>query len=459
MNSAGRENLMTLEQMLGLEKSTAENILDSTVIITADSEDSSARYLAKNLKKLLELTIKKVVDNSKEIGSASLEIVVGAEKPRSNLPHIYIAILPDKIIINRERENVAKDNLSIHEILLLIGACYSSARVIQELIGDDFIFPIQERLVLKYSDIAGENYKSYLEKTVDLKEVYLVGAGAVGNGFILGLSTFKVSGELIVVDPDIISGGNLNRCALFKKEDVGKNKAVQLIKRSQQILPEVKMHAKTVTLEKLSKPNEPDWLKKLVVTVDSRRARRNIQSEIPGEVFDASTTGIEEIVLHYHKRPLSDEACLECIYHKEKQESQREKHIAETLGVSLREVQSQTISTSAAKKICNKDKSLDEESIVGEAYDSFFKSLCGEGQLLAAADKQIFAPLSFVSILAGAYLAIEFIKRFSCEGGYNYWRVSPWAVPNLGLQQSRKTNKKCSFCNDEIKKQVAEEIW
>lgn len=41
------------------------------------------------------------------------------------------------------------------------------------------------------------------------------------------------------------------------------------------------------------------WLKRLIVGVDSPRARRNLQTEVPGEVYDASTTGISEVVVHF----------------------------------------------------------------------------------------------------------------------------------------------------------------
>jgi len=45
-------------------------------------------------------------------------------------------------------------------------------------------------------------------------------------------------------------------------------------------------------------------------------------SEFPGEVFDASTTGISEVDLHFHKQPTTG-PCLGCVYPHTPQEDAR----------------------------------------------------------------------------------------------------------------------------------------
>ena len=64
------------------------------------------------------------------------------------------------------------------------------------------------------------------------------------------------------------------------------------------------------------------------------------------------------------------------------------------LGVSLEQVKQQFIGPAAASTICKKYQ-LSEDTLVGLAYDTLFKQLCGEGKLQTAEDKQVLAPLVY----------------------------------------------------------------
>jgi adenylyltransferase/sulfurtransferase len=52
----------------------------------------------------------------------------------------------------------------------------------------------------------------------------VVGAGALGNEALKNLALLGVGG-LFIVDFDTISGSNLSRTVLFRKQDVGREKA------------------------------------------------------------------------------------------------------------------------------------------------------------------------------------------------------------------------------------------
>ncbi|MDZ7650297.1 MAG: ThiF family adenylyltransferase [Cytophagales bacterium] len=278
--------------------------------------------------------------------------------------------------------------------------------------------------------------KSIFEKKINIGKAYLAGAGAIGNSFLYALSTFHVEGELKVVDPDFVSAGNLNRCLLFEDGDIEKNKTDVLVQKMQPYLKDLKLIPLTQTLAKIPDNVGGAWLDKLIVGVDSRRARRNLQGEIPREVFDSSTTGISEIVIHHHKRPLKG-ACLGCVYVKEKQEEAHETHIAEALGVSLNKVKQQFIDEEAAELIALKYQ-INKCDILGVPYDTLFKQLCGEGKLMTAQNNQVLAPLAFVSALAGAFLALMLVEKHLKISDYNYWRLTPWANLNLRLQQNKE---------------------
>jgi hypothetical protein len=98
--------------------------------------------------------------------------------------------------------------------------------------------------------------------------------------------------------------------------------------------------------------------------------------------------------------------------------------------------------------------------LIGEAYDSLFKSLCAQAALRSADQQQVFAPFAFVSALAGALLAIETVRRAGGEiVSYNYWRVSPWEPFDIRLQRRIPASAACEICADPVIRQVAAQVW
>jgi hypothetical protein len=182
--------------------------------------------------------------------------------------------------------------------------------------------------------------------------------------------------------------------------------------------------------------------------------------ELPQSVFDASTTGVSEIVLHFNGQPW-ELACLSCIYPENERERAHEENVAEALGLSVNEVRIGFISEATAANICRKYSELRVEDLAGRAFDTVYKELCGVGKLRSVGDEQVLAPFSFVSVLAGAYLAMEFAIRVSRPGEtrFNYWRVSPWHSPVPGLRQTRSRDAACEFCRKPYFRQAMKDLW
>jgi len=200
-------------------------------------------------------------------------------------------------------------------------------------------------------------------------------------------------------------------------------------------------------------------IERLIVAVDSRRARRSLQKELPREVFDASTTGIAEVVLSFNLLPFQD-ACMACVYKQESGELAHEAHVAELLGVSVEDVRLGYITEVAACQICRKYEKLDPRTVLGLAYDSLFKALCSEGQLKTAEDRQVLAPFAFVSALSGVLLVLELAIRLGNAGKrFNYWRVSPWSAPVHELQQRRPALSGCEVCGKTAFRNAARALW
>lgn len=448
---AAKENRLTLQNILGLNEAVSEKILGSSVLLSISGQHPR---LVEFLQVILEKTFENVHTSAQASIIYSCEVITDPNHKLTEGPHVLLGSVDEDLIavsLTQASQRLSENN---HPFIYFIASCYAGAMVLKA-IYSELPVTISDEVILDLKKLIKN--PEIFTRTVDIGSAYLAGAGAVGNSFLYALSTFFVEGKLKVADPDFVSGGNLNRCLFFSTDDIDKMKVDVLVSKAQPFFDKLKLIAEPHELSKVADNNGAAWLDKLIIGVDSRRARRNLQSEIPREVFDASTTGITEIVVHHHKRPLEG-ACLGCIYVKERQEDAHENHIAEALGVSLVHVQRQFIESKAASLI-GKKYSLDPTAILGLPYDTLFKQLCGEGKLMTAESKQVLAPLAFVSALAGAFLALMLIEKHLERGDYNYWRVSPWANPNYRLQQLIPSNENCEFCNSKTYMEVAEQLW
>lgn len=344
-------------------------------------------------------------------------------------------------------------------ILCLLTACYASAAALYYALDSRLPSGLADPLVVDFSEL-GIDLPS-LERPIDIGHAYLAGAGAIGNGLLWAARHLDIGGRLEIVDDDSVSSGNLNRQVWFEPRDINSPKAECLAAKAQAFFPRLSLSHRYCRIQDLPEKSDGPWLRRLIVAVDSRRARRSLQNEMPGEVFDASTTDIREIVLHHHRQP-TDTACLSCIYEPDEAELGREQHIADHLGVSVAMVRTQRISAEAAGVIARRYPVVVASQLVGTAYDTLFKQLCAEGQLQTLAGRQVVAPFAFVSVLAGTMLALELVRQL-CKtenfNGYNYWRVSPWHSPLGRRRVLRPRQPRCTFCGDAVLRRVNASLW
>lgn len=456
--TAQRENARVLAATIGIPEERAAELLQATAVITYNPNDTVAADCGEQIVALLGRTLCHVHRNIQICSQlVAVEVVIGDASPRFKVPHVFVHAANEEIRVSLQPFGSACGK--VHRIAVLLAACYATGAALKAALGESLPFNFPNVLQVKLLDLLGDDLP-LIYNPVAFDNTYLAGAGAVGNAFIHALSRFDVSGQLHVADDDKVGDGNLQRCVLFEEKHLNLPKAQVLSSAASMILPKVKVFPHEKRIQELPCRCAGPWLNRLVVGVDSPRARRSLQNEIPGEVFDASTTGISEIVLHFHKQPTTN-ACLACIYPHNQQEHAHESHVAEALGVSLDDVRQSRISDSAAYRICVRYPNLTPAELVGIAYDTLFKQLCSTTSLKTAEDRQVLAPFAFVSVLAGTLLAIEFVRRIQRGHGglFNEWRVSPWN--NLVLRRRRflTKNPACEFCGNEKLARVAAEIW
>jgi E1 N-terminal domain/ThiF family len=456
-----KENAATLASLLGISDEKATILLDGKISILVDPSDSTGMAVADELAKLLLRTVNSAVVNPAN-QSGTTEVVVGAVSGTTLNP-VRVVVTQNEIRIGQSF-GPEECSVEVASIIPLVAACYSSGMALKAAFGKEFTLPgpsILDGMVIQISDIMGEN-QSWTETTFELADTYLAGAGAIGNGFIYGLSHFRPAGSLTIVDSDVVSDGNMNRCILFRNEDIGSPKASRLAANAQPLFPGCILKSEEITIQCLGKcKHDSNWLHRLIVGVDSRRVRRSLQGEIPGEVFDASSTGVAECVIHHHKQP-TEFACLACIYYEAPDELARERHIAETLGVDIEAVKQHYVTREAAIRIATKYPEISAEELVSQSYDTLFKALCGEDKLKNTNNRQVLAPFAFVSVLAGVWLAIEMARRLalvSDDRRINYFRFSPWTPPVPELWQLRLRNAECEFCRQPALLRTAQQMW
>lgn len=192
-----------------------------------------------------------------------------------------------------------------------VAACLGAANLFRSVFAEQLP---QSELDVETSfstlQLDGNPTKNPSLKDVSLQDLHLVGAGAIGNGFVWALSRMKVKGDLTIVDGEVVEKTNLQRYALATLSSIGRSKA----ELAKDYLSSTKLSVKASnqTWEAFVGDSE-DWrFEQVAVAVDSADARIHIQSSLPRTIFN-SWTQSSEIGLSRHSF-LGNEACLACLY-------------------------------------------------------------------------------------------------------------------------------------------------
>lgn len=430
------ENQLTLARILNIPEEEASHRLSHRVAISgADGAPAFASEVAELLARTLTMA---------DSGETDVEIVISGEPRTDAQTKVFVSLSENEVIVANEAPANVRP---VKPLLAAIAACYVASAVIDRA---TLLNRGVDPFVVRFKDLGITD--ELLNKNVVLENPTLAGAGAIGNGFLRALRHLNVSGSLTISDPKDVSEGNQNRCLYFTESSVGKRKANELCTRAQGDFANLQLIPYDADFSSLVK--NTGKIRTVIVATDSRRVRRTIQSELPLEVIDASTTGSDEIIIHSHHQPTTG-ACLACVYKHVPDELSRERTIAAELRVDLADVQKPLIDVATADKIARAYPQITRESILGKAIDSLFRELCASQALKSPEGEQVFAPFAFISNLAGALLAIELMRVYGTadDPATNYFAISPWRPPNPMMRRRRPKVPECEVCS---KKQFAE---
>ena len=451
MDSANDVNVLALMNLARIPEELALEKLATTVLVTS-AANVACKKLAANIEQLLDRTFRVVATLPAEV-----HVSVGTDEPDSSPVRLRVKITDagEAILLPPGcASSCVNDTADVPGLLIKVAACYFAGQAISRAVAPQYAFTDAD-FIVSAARLGTTNED--LEQKLNLDEAVLVGGGGVANGVLWALEAVDAHGNMAVVDPKNVSESNLNRCLYFDKADVGKAKVSILAKKYQH--QHLTLSPFVGTFSELTKQRVR--VRRAITTTDSRAARRAIRNELPLEIIDASTTGATEVVTFLEKQP-GDSACLACIYIHIAQETEREKHIADALGLEVEEVKRQFIDARLAAKLSRIHPSLKAEDIEGMAMDSLFRQLCGTGGLLDAKLEQVLAPLAFVSNLAGALLAIELL-RADAGGvrryGSNYLNLSPWTPPFARARRLKGKQPACLFCHGKHTEELMSMLW
>ena len=258
---------------------------------------------------------------------------------------------------------------------------------------------------------------------LELKDVHLVGAGAIGNGVLWALSRMPCKGNLHVVDPEKVTDSNLQRYVMLTAADGDKGKASLA---AQWLGPHKGL---TVT------PHPSDWaahiaaipdykVETVLSAVDSANARIQIQASLPRVIFNAWTQSGEAGLSRHHF--LGPMACLACLYIPTGQAENEDVIVTRALRLpndQIREVRrrlQQGVPTDGPfLQIIAAAASLPFERLAQfenrPLRDLYVEGVCG-GQVMefhqAAIQAKAEVPMGFQSTLAGLLLVAELARPF-----------------------------------------------
>lgn len=450
MLSETEENLNTLMLLTGMSEDDATTLLQHRVRVTS-SEDGDFPRLAGDIRRLLERTLTIVG----EYDPCDLELGVGKTP---NEGEALCLSLSDMAMTVRPREDgiLVSTRDHIAGITRKACACFAAGFVLSRLVGANLPNAPGRTFELKFSNLGLP--VDEITEALNLQDSVLAGGGGVANGFLWALEELNPSGHLTIVDPKKVRRGNANRCLYFGAEDTG-YKADLLAARVS--APNLKLTPFRGTLSEYVRSRPDKRLPLLISTGDSRIVRRSFQNELPLTVFDASTTDVAEVIVHSHEQPTGN-ACLSCIYPHIEQEDHRDKHVAETLGLTVEEIKERYIGQATAEKLARTFPQLHKDGLVGMAYESLHKSLCGAQALIMPGAAQAAAPFSFVSNLAGVLLALEMYRYQTDREDWrrsNYMCLSPWMPPHSRLRRLRSRRHDCEFCSTRTSLQALRGVW
>lgn len=318
----------------GTEASAATDLLIRLIArfypsITLTPLQEGCDDVLSDLKKLARQINPKIAI-ARRLQTAQDVIVVGNTPVPEQTGQAQIYIGSDGWIARLSRGGPIGSGLSHNPIGAGISACLAAANVFRGLFTNA---SLDDDLTLSALDLDPTN-KLPPNPTIDglsLEQVFLVGAGAIGNGFLWALSRSPLSGQLTVIEHDHIDLGNMQRYVLTSRKHESKPK-LELVEDLFRGHAGISVSCIPKKWEEFVESLPEDrWLfERVVVALDSAEDRIGVQASLPRWVVNGWTQQ-GEIGVSRHDF-IGKEACMACLYMPQGEAPHEDLLIAKALG-------------------------------------------------------------------------------------------------------------------------------
>lgn len=375
-----------------------------------------------------ELSINPKIEVSNRISQATRVVVVGSTAlgaaGKAAKARWYIG--SDNWFVRLSRDVPVGCGASENPLGAGAAACIGAANVFRSIfaaeLGED-LTDVQIAFSLLDMRTIAEGSENPSVGTVELPDVRLVGAGAIGHGFLWAMARLPWRGTMHVVDPEPISDSNLQRYVLALARDRGKQKTSLVprwIKTSRG--RKVELHACDWAMHIASAPNH--LVDTAISALDSAQARIQLQASLPRRIFNGWTQNGEAGVSRHAF--LGEMACLACMYLPQEKAMNEDRLVTRALKLPehdpmikevRRRLQLEVPTDRAFLQLIGDASGIPLEKLL--AFESkplrelYVRGVCG-GALIEFHAEAIAAradvPMAFQSALAGILLAAELAR-------------------------------------------------
>lgn len=303
----------------------------------------------------------------------------------------------------------------------------------------------------------------------------LVGCGAIGQAIIFALDKFEIRGRVSLIDPDRIDESNKQRYLLAFNGNLGINKArllsTVLINNKNNLLTTREFcipYKIAITLQESLFD-----MKDVIVAVDNKRTRLNIQAALPKYIWNAWTDTAQGILRYgVGKHDFRNEyECLACSYYPEGSIPSQIELNANILGISQEELNHRMAHndpiTEGDLGYFFENFNLDQmqlvkiKSLIGKPFSDIFHGDCGVFSVRIS-EKHEPTPANHVPVLAGTYAVIQYIlDKLEISNGIKIESVAEFdglSYPSENCLIKKHRNQNC-ICNDPIYQEIFKNKW
>ena len=435
-------------ELLDLSVRLAARLYSSLTIATVPPGDGFAEELI-----ALAISINPNIGISKT-GTADVALSIGVDAPVVNAPTVFAGCDGWMAMVGTEGPYKTSDQGN--PFGAGFAACLAAANLFRflflpdgtTLLDADISFPI---------DLASLPNHEGFTLTAPL---VLVGVGAVGNSAAWALARTPLTGQVYLVDPQIVELSNLQRYVLCARSDEG---GIKVDIAGKEFGGALKALPHRGTWASFLGANGYKW-ERVLVALDSAHDRRAVQASLPRWIANAWTQA-GDLGVSSHSF-LGQDACLACLYLPTQKSKSQDQIIAEGLKIPqfqnwIRNLLGNGQAT--GKEIC--DSVATAWGIPAVKLDPYVdrpirelwvEGICGGGIIplgeAGPAPRELQVPLAFQSALAGMLLAAATVSDVLADGARRKTLVRRIDVlrphGDLSPQPALKTGTGNCICED-----------